>query len=102
MLVLGIESSCDETAAAIVVDGAKILSSVVASQIPTHERYGGVVPELASREHLRKIEPVVDGLPARASRNTGCGRCRGNGGTRLGRVAPGRPGLWQSPCPRAG
>ena len=59
MLVLGIESSCDETAAAIVVDGAKILSSVVASQIPTHERYGGVVPELASREHLRKIEPVV-------------------------------------------
>jgi len=60
MLVLGIESSCDETAAAIVADGAKILSSVVASQIPTHAKYGGVVPELASREHLRKIEPVVD------------------------------------------
>ena len=60
MLVLGIESSCDETAAAIVADGAKILSSVVASQIPTHEKYGGVVPELASREHLRKIGPVVD------------------------------------------
>ena len=60
MLVLGIESSCDETAAAIVADGAKILSSVVASQIPTHQKYGGVVPELASREHLRKIEPVVD------------------------------------------
>ena len=60
MLVLGIESSCDETAAAIVADGAKILSTVVASQIPTHEKYGGVVPELASREHLRKIEPVVD------------------------------------------
>lgn len=59
MLVLGIESSCDETAAAIVADGAKILSSVVASQIPTHAKYGGVVPELASREHLRKIEPVV-------------------------------------------
>jgi N6-L-threonylcarbamoyladenine synthase len=60
MFVLGIESSCDETAAAIVADGAEILSSVVASQILTHAKYGGVVPELASREHLRKIEPVVD------------------------------------------
>jgi len=60
MLVLGIESSCDETAAALVADGAKILSNVVASQILTHAKYGGVVPELASREHLRKIEPVVD------------------------------------------
>ncbi len=60
MLVLGIESSCDETAAAVVADGAHILSSVVASQVPTHEKYGGVVPELASREHLRKITPIVD------------------------------------------
>jgi N6-L-threonylcarbamoyladenine synthase len=59
MLVLGIESSCDETAAAIVADGERILSSVVASQVLTHERFGGVVPELASREHLRKIVPVV-------------------------------------------
>lgn len=59
MLVLGIESSCDETAAAIVRDGREIISSVVASQITTHERYGGVVPELASREHLEKIVPVV-------------------------------------------
>jgi N6-L-threonylcarbamoyladenine synthase len=67
MLVLGIESSCDETAAAMVADGAKILSSVVASQIPTHEKYGGVVPELASREHLRKIEPVVDEACRRAA-----------------------------------
>jgi N6-L-threonylcarbamoyladenine synthase len=66
MLVLGIESSCDETAAAIVADGAEILSSVVASQIPTHEKYGGVVPELASREHLRKIAPVVDEACQRA------------------------------------
>src|SRR5271157_1573052 len=66
MLVLGIESSCDETAAAIVADGATILSSVVASQIATHEKYGGVVPELASREHLRKIEPVVDEACQRA------------------------------------
>jgi N6-L-threonylcarbamoyladenine synthase len=60
MLVLGIESSCDETAAAIVADGERILSNVVASQVLTHEKYGGVVPELASREHLRKIAPVVD------------------------------------------
>ena len=60
MLVLGIESSCDETAAALVVDGTRILSSVVASQVLTHARYGGVVPELASREHLRKIVPVVE------------------------------------------
>ncbi len=58
-LILGIESSCDETAAAVVQRGAHALSSVVASQIATHARYGGVVPELASREHLRAIVPVV-------------------------------------------
>jgi N6-L-threonylcarbamoyladenine synthase len=58
-LILGIESSCDETAAAVVADGRQILSSVVASQIETHGKYGGVVPELASREHLRAIVPVV-------------------------------------------
>src|SRR5271163_3153169 len=57
--ILGIESSCDETAAAVVGDGRKILSSVVASQIDIHRKYGGVVPELASREHLRRIVPVV-------------------------------------------
>jgi len=66
MLVLGIESSCDETAAAVVADGEHILSNVVASQILTHERFGGVVPELASREHLRRIGPVVDEACARA------------------------------------
>ena len=58
-LILGIESSCDETAAAVVGLGAETLSNVVASQIATHSRYGGVVPELASREHLRNIVPVV-------------------------------------------
>jgi len=57
--ILGIESSCDETAAAVVVDGRTILSNVVASQIDIHGKYGGVVPELASREHLRQIVPVV-------------------------------------------
>src|SRR2546430_5336563 len=56
---LGFESSCDETAAAIVADGREILSSVVASQMDIHRKYGGVVPELASREHLRQIVPVV-------------------------------------------
>jgi N6-L-threonylcarbamoyladenine synthase len=59
MLILGIETSCDETAAAVVEDGQTILSSVVASQLATHGKYGGVVPELASREHLRAIVPVV-------------------------------------------
>lgn len=59
MYILGLESSCDETAAAIVEDGARVLSSVVASQMDTHRPFGGVVPELASREHLRNIVPVV-------------------------------------------
>ena len=57
--ILGIETSCDETAAAVVADAREILSSVVASQLTTHGKYGGVVPELASREHLRAIVPVV-------------------------------------------
>ena len=65
-LILGIESSCDETAAAVVERGARTLSSVVASQISTHARYGGVVPELASREHLRAIVPVVRAALAQA------------------------------------
>ena len=60
MLVLGIETSCDETAAALVRDGREILSSVISSQVPIHKRFGGVVPELASREHLDKIVPVVN------------------------------------------
>jgi N6-L-threonylcarbamoyladenine synthase len=59
MLVLGIESSCDETAAALVEDGSTVLSNVIASQVDTHRSYGGVVPELASREHLRNIGYVV-------------------------------------------
>jgi len=65
-LILGIETSCDETAAAVVEHGARTLSSVVASQIKTHARYGGVVPELASREHLRAIVPVVRAALAEA------------------------------------
>ncbi len=58
-LILGIESSCDETAAAVVRNGSEVLSNVIASQITLHADFGGVVPELASREHLRNIVPVV-------------------------------------------
>ncbi|MEO6828730.1 MAG: tRNA (adenosine(37)-N6)-threonylcarbamoyltransferase complex transferase subunit TsaD [Acidobacteriaceae bacterium] len=65
-LILGIESSCDETGAAVVRDGAEVLSNVIASQIGTHARYGGVVPELASREHLQNIVPVVRAALAEA------------------------------------
>ena len=59
MYLLGIETSCDETAAAVVADGNRLLSNVVSSQFDVHAKYGGVVPELASREHLRAIVPVV-------------------------------------------
>lgn len=67
MLILGIESSCDETSAAVVADGRKILSNPVASQVETHRPYGGVVPELASRQHLRRIGPIVEAALGEAS-----------------------------------
>src|SRR5437660_973742 len=67
MLVLGIETSCDETAAAVIRDGCEIVSSVISSQIKTHEKFGGVVPELASREHLDKIVPIVEEALIRAN-----------------------------------
>lgn len=60
MIVLGIESTCDETAASIVVDGKKILSEVISSQVDLHNIYGGVVPELACRRHIEVIIPVID------------------------------------------
>lgn len=66
MLVLGIESSCDECAAALVADGSRLLAQKVASQIPIHSPYGGVVPELASRDHLRRIVPVIEQTFAQA------------------------------------
>ena len=59
MIIFGIESSCDETAAAIVQDGRKVLSNVVSSQIKTHEKFGGVIPEVAAREHLNSINLVI-------------------------------------------
>lgn len=67
--ILGIESSCDETAAAVVRSGEQLISNVVASQIAAHQPYGGVVPELASREHLRAIVPVVRQALAEAKRS---------------------------------
>ena len=66
MRVLGIESSCDETGAAVVDDTGRVLSDVVQSQIDLHAPYGGVIPELASRDHLRNLNPVVDEALARA------------------------------------
>ncbi|MBE0597083.1 MAG: tRNA (adenosine(37)-N6)-threonylcarbamoyltransferase complex transferase subunit TsaD, partial [Desulfuromonadales bacterium] len=67
MLVLCIESSCDETAAAVVRDGRIILSNVVASQVDIHSRYGGVVPELASRKHVEAITVVIEDALAQAA-----------------------------------
>ena len=67
--ILGIETSCDETAAAVVCSGERLLANVVSSQIATHQPYGGVVPELASREHLRAIIPVVRQALAESGRN---------------------------------
>ncbi len=69
MIVLGIESSCDETGAAIVRSGREILSSVVASQVALHSKYGGVVPELASRKHVESILPVIEEALSRSGRN---------------------------------
>jgi N6-L-threonylcarbamoyladenine synthase len=66
MIILGIDTSCDDTSAAVVADGRRTLSSVVQSQVRLHHPYGGVVPELASREHIRNISPVVDAALARA------------------------------------
>ncbi len=67
MLILGIESSCDETAAAVIEDGVRVKSNVILTQIETHRRFGGVVPEIASREHLETIEGVVDEALQRAA-----------------------------------
>ena len=69
MIVLGLESSCDETAAALIEDGKTILSSVVSSQVPVHKEFGGVVPELASREHVDNICFVVEQCLQEADRN---------------------------------
>ena len=71
MRVLGIESSCDETAAALVTETGEVLADVIASQIKTHSPYGGIVPELASRAHMQAIIPVIRQALAQASRGLG-------------------------------
>ena len=58
--ILGIESSCDETAASVVKNGRDVLSNIISSQISIHRKYGGVVPEIASRKHIEHIMPVID------------------------------------------
>ena len=67
MKILGIETSCDETAAAVVEDGVRILSNQVASQVEIHARYGGIVPEVASRQHILAIIPIIEQVMAKAS-----------------------------------
>lgn len=87
-LIFGIESSCDETSAAIVCDGREVLSNVVATQHELHREYGGVVPEIASRAHLERLWPVVDGAIRQA------GLERETAGQAIDAVAVGnRPGL---------
>ena len=66
MKILGIETSCDETAAAVVEDGVNILSNQVASQVEIHARYGGIVPEVASRQHILAILPIMQRAIAEA------------------------------------
>lgn len=64
--ILGIESSCDETAAAVVKNGRQVLSNIIASQIMVHRKFGGVVPEIASRKHVEQVLPVIDAALAQA------------------------------------
>ncbi|MBI5827636.1 MAG: tRNA (adenosine(37)-N6)-threonylcarbamoyltransferase complex transferase subunit TsaD [Deltaproteobacteria bacterium] len=71
MLILGIESSCDDTAASVVEDGRRVLSTIVASQDDIHGRYGGIVPELASRSHIEAVIPVVEGALEKAGVSLG-------------------------------
>ncbi len=70
-IILAVESSCDETAAAVVKNGREVLSNIISSQIPIHERYGGVVPEIASRNHVLNLPGVID----RALLEAGCSFC---------------------------
>ena len=65
--LLGIETSCDETAAAVVADGARVLSNIVASQVEFHRKFGGVVPEIASRAHVEQLYPIIEEALASAN-----------------------------------
>src|SRR6476659_180941 len=87
--ILGIESTCDETAASVVVDGFDVRSNVVASQVELHAKYRGVVPEIASRAHIENILPVLADALGEADKET---RGEGDKGTGDGQVS-------LSPCP---
>ena len=83
VLILAIESSCDETAASVVKNGRTVLSNVISSQIATHTVYGGVVPEIASREHIKAINYVIERArttPPMSGERAGIGRGRNNTG----------------------
>lgn len=69
--ILALETSCDETAAALVRDGRTIIANVVASQLDAHRRYGGIVPEVASRQHILSLTPRARGSPRRTARRVG-------------------------------
>ena len=102
MKILGIETSCDETAASVVEDGAKVLSNKIASQIEIHARYGGVVPEVASRQHMLAIIPVIE--QAMAEAKTGWADIDAIAVTKgpgAGRLTPGGSEYGQSNRPRA-
>jgi N6-L-threonylcarbamoyladenine synthase len=71
VLILGIESSCDETAAAVVENGRKVLSNIISSQIVIHRQFGGVVPEIASRKHIEHMLPVIDEALKQSQRDPG-------------------------------
>ncbi len=102
MLILGIETSCDETGVAVVEDGKRILAGEVSSQIPLHARFGGVVPEIASRAHLRVIAPMLQSTLSKAGCSLGdidaiavtVGPCAG-----IARVRGARAGATQRPAP---
>jgi N6-L-threonylcarbamoyladenine synthase len=81
MLILGIETSCDETSAAVVVDGRDVRSNVVSSQVKLHEKYGGIVPEIASRAHIESIQPIIEDAQVQAGLSPG-GNLAGQGGER--------------------
>ena len=97
MNLLTLETTCDETAAAIVTDRLEVLASVVASQDDLHRRFGGVVPEIASRAHVERILPVVD--EALHHRLSLSGQRRGGGERGAGRIAAGRAVGTRRPSP---
>ncbi len=105
MRILTLETTCDETAAAVVTDRSRCSSSVVASQEQLHERFGGVVPEIASRAHVERILPVIDetlrkaGLTLGRSRRRRRGQHAGPGGLAAGRARGGQGAVrWRSAC----